>query len=222
MATMFPGAPADVHVDGGGSAKEPLPLLLVVLGPTGSGKTTLSLVLGEHFDGEIVNCDSVALYREFEIGTAKPSPEERTRVPHHLFDRASPTQEITAGEYARIARGTLRQISARKRLPIVVGGTGLYFRRAGPVRRFAHAAAPTRGQKRSGTFAQLAAPAGCCGGDENSCQRHSQIDTRHRSMPDVEATDDIDVAEGAKSTRGIPHLAHWTRSAKGVAIRANQ
>src|SRR6266478_6625061 len=140
MATMFPGAPADVHVDGGGSAKEPLPLLVVVLGPTGSGKTALSLVLGQHFDGEIVNCDSVALYREFEIGTAKPSPEERTRVPHHLFDRASPTQEITAGEYARIARGTLRQISARKRLPIVVGGTGLYLRAlleglfAGPAR----------------------------------------------------------------------------------------
>jgi tRNA dimethylallyltransferase len=140
MATMFPGAPADVHVDGGRSAKEPLPLLVVVLGPTGSGKTALSLVLGQHFDGEIVNCDSVALYREFEIGTAKPSPEERTRVPHHLFDRASPTQEITAGEYARIARGTLRQISARKRLPIVVGGTGLYLRAlleglfAGPAR----------------------------------------------------------------------------------------
>src|SRR6266478_8808849 len=128
MATMFPGAPASVHVDGGGSAKEPLPLRVVVLGPTGSGKTALSLVLGQHFDGEIVNCDSVALYREFEIGTAKPSPEERTRVPHHLFDRASPTQEITAGEYARIARGTLRQIKNRQRLPMVVGGTGLYLR----------------------------------------------------------------------------------------------
>ena len=104
------------------------PLLLAMLGPTGSGKTALSLALAERFRGEIVNCDSVAMYREFEIGTAKPTLEERKRVPHHLFDVVDATGYITAGEYARQARQVVREISARKRLPIVVGGTGLYLR----------------------------------------------------------------------------------------------
>jgi tRNA dimethylallyltransferase len=102
--------------------------LVVVLGPTGSGKSVLSLVLAEPFHGEIVNCDSVALYREFEIGTAKPKPTERSRVPHHLFDCVDPKSYVTAGEYARMARQVLAEIRARGHLPIVVGGTGLYLR----------------------------------------------------------------------------------------------
>jgi tRNA dimethylallyltransferase len=104
------------------------PLLLVILGPTASGKTALSLALAAKFAGEIVNCDSVALYRDFEIGTAKPEPSERTRVRHHLFDVADPMQSVTAGEYARQARQVLADIKARRHLPIVVGGTGLYLR----------------------------------------------------------------------------------------------
>jgi len=104
------------------------PLLVVILGPTASGKTALSLALAEKFGGEIVNCDSVAVYRDFEIGTAKPSTAERARAPHHLFDIADPTEEMTAGEYARRARAVLAEIAARGRLPIVVGGTGLYLR----------------------------------------------------------------------------------------------
>lgn len=104
------------------------PLLIAILGPTGSGKTALSIVLAEHFHGEIVNCDSVAVYREFEIGTAKPAPEERARVPHHLFDTVDPGSYTTAGEYARQAREVLKEISSRGALPIVVGGTGLYLR----------------------------------------------------------------------------------------------
>jgi tRNA dimethylallyltransferase len=103
-------------------------LLVVVLGPTGSGKTALSLVLAERFHGEIVNCDSVATYREFEIGTAKPTPAERARAPHHLFDFVEPTGYITAGEYSRLARITLTEVKTRGSLPIVVGGTGLYLR----------------------------------------------------------------------------------------------
>ena len=106
----------------------PDPLLAVILGPTASGKTALSLALAERFRGEIVNCDSVAMYREFEIGTAKPSREERARVPHHLFDIVPPTGSMTAGEYARVARGVLGEIRDRGHLPIVVGGTGLYLR----------------------------------------------------------------------------------------------
>jgi tRNA dimethylallyltransferase len=104
------------------------PLLVVILGPTASGKTALSLTLAERFAGEIVNCDSVAMYRELEIGTAKPTPEERSRAPHHLLDLVDPTSYMTAGEYARLARQTLTEIKQRDHLPIVVGGTGLYLR----------------------------------------------------------------------------------------------
>ncbi|HEY6339576.1 MAG TPA: tRNA (adenosine(37)-N6)-dimethylallyltransferase MiaA [Candidatus Sulfotelmatobacter sp.] len=107
---------------------QPVPLLLVLLGPTASGKTSLSLALAERFAGEIVNCDSGAMVREFEIGTAKPTAAERSRVPHHLFDVVDAAGYVTAGEYARQARRVLRDVSARRRLPIVVGGTGLYLR----------------------------------------------------------------------------------------------
>ena len=109
---------------------QPDPLLLVVLGPTASGKTVLAIALAERFDGEIVNCDSVALYREFDIGTAKPRPSDRARVPHHLFDSVAPVNPTTAGEYARQARQVLEEIKMRGRLPILVGGTGLYLRAA--------------------------------------------------------------------------------------------
>jgi tRNA dimethylallyltransferase len=103
-------------------------LLVAILGPTGSGKTALSLELATRFLGEIVNCDSVAIYREFIIGTAKPTEEEQARVPHHLLDEVEPTGFTTAGEYARKARNVIEEVRARGALPIVVGGTGLYLR----------------------------------------------------------------------------------------------
>jgi tRNA dimethylallyltransferase len=105
-----------------------LPLLVVILGPTASGKTALSLHVAERLRGEIVSCDSVAVYREFEIGTAKPSKEERRRIPHHLIDIAGPKELVTAGDYARLARQAIADIAARGHLPIVVGGSGLYLR----------------------------------------------------------------------------------------------
>jgi tRNA dimethylallyltransferase len=110
------------------ASNSPGALLVVVLGPTGSGKTALSVALAQRFQGEIVNCDSVAMYREFNIGTAKPSPAERQSVPHHLFDFLDPAQSMTAGEYARRARQVLDEIKLKGRLPIVAGGTGLYLR----------------------------------------------------------------------------------------------
>ena len=104
------------------------PLAVLLLGPTGSGKTALSLELGERFGGEIVSCDSVAVYRGMDLGSAKPSAEERARLPHHLVDVADLDQPFTAGEYSRQARAALKDIAARGRLPIVTGGTGLYLR----------------------------------------------------------------------------------------------
>jgi len=104
------------------------PLLVVLLGPTGSGKTSLSLALARHFGGEIVSCDSVAVYRSMEIGTAKPTPAERREIPHHLIDVLPPSEFCTAGDYARLARKTIAEIVSRHCLPIVTGGTGLYLR----------------------------------------------------------------------------------------------
>jgi tRNA dimethylallyltransferase len=104
------------------------PLLVVILGPTGSGKTALSVALGQRFDGEIVSCDSVAVYRGLEIGSAKPSAAQRALIPHHLLDVVTPDSAYTAGDYAREARSAIAAIVGRDRLPIVTGGTGLYLR----------------------------------------------------------------------------------------------
>lgn len=104
------------------------PPLLVLVGPTASGKSALALHLAERFSGEIVSCDSVAVYREMEIGTAKPSRDDRDRVPHHLLDIVSPDEPFTAGDWSRLARESIAGITGRDRLPIIAGGTGLYLR----------------------------------------------------------------------------------------------
>lgn len=106
----------------------PDPLLIVLAGPTASGKTSLSLHLAERYNGEIVSCDSVAVYRDMEIGTAKPDRADRERIPHHLIDVVDPTAPYTAGDYSRAGRAALSDIAARGRTPIVTGGTGLYLR----------------------------------------------------------------------------------------------
>ena len=102
--------------------------LVVILGPTAGGKTALSLALAAHFAGEIVSCDSVAIYRELLIGTAKPSAHERAQAPHHMLDLVAPEEPFTAGDYARLARPVLVEVAARGHLPIVAGGSGLYLR----------------------------------------------------------------------------------------------
>ena len=102
--------------------------LVVVAGPTGSGKSDLAIALAETFQGEIVNCDSLQLYRHLNIGTAKTPDSERRGIPHHLFDIVNPDEVFTAGDYSRLARATVKEIAGRGKLPIVVGGTGFYLR----------------------------------------------------------------------------------------------
>ena len=105
-----------------------MPRVLAVLGPTASGKSSLSLALAERYRGEIINCDSTAVYRGFDIGTDKLSVEQRRGIPHHLIDIADPTEVYTAAQFARDAEQVIRAIHARGGLPILTGGTGFYYR----------------------------------------------------------------------------------------------
>lgn len=104
------------------------PRLIAIVGPTASGKSALGLHLAQQFPAEIVSCDSLQVYRGFDVGSAKATRDERALVPHHLLDVAAPDGGFSAAEYARLARRALAEISSRGRLPLVVGGTGLYFR----------------------------------------------------------------------------------------------
>ncbi len=101
---------------------------VAVLGPTASGKSALGLALAERLAGEIVTCDSQQVYIGMDIGTAKPSREERRRVPHHGLDLCHPDEPFHAARWAALARAAIKSIAARGKLPIVVGGTGLYYR----------------------------------------------------------------------------------------------
>src|SRR5262249_39763824 len=102
--------------------------LIAIVGPTASGKSELALDLAQRFSGEIVNYDSVQIFRHMNIGTAKPSPEERRRVPHHMIDIREPIEVFTAGDYQREAVCVVAKIRERGKLPVLVGGTGLYLR----------------------------------------------------------------------------------------------
>lgn len=106
----------------------PVRPFVVLLGPTASGKSALALSLAAEMEGEIVNADALQVYRGFDIGTAKPSAEDRRRVPHHLVDVLPPGAALSAGEFARLAGEAIAGIQARGRVPFVVGGSGLYLR----------------------------------------------------------------------------------------------
>jgi tRNA dimethylallyltransferase len=102
--------------------------LIAILGPTATGKSALGIAIAERFNGEIINCDSTAVYRGFDIGTDKVAMHERRGIPHHLIDIANPTDEYTAAQFARDAAAVVDGLHARGKLPILVGGTGFYYR----------------------------------------------------------------------------------------------
>jgi tRNA dimethylallyltransferase len=104
------------------------PLVLAILGPTASGKSALGLALAERHGGEIINCDSTAVYRGFDIGTDKIPVEERRGIPHHLIDIADPSEVYTAARFAGDAAATIRKLHAGGKLPVLVGGSGFYYR----------------------------------------------------------------------------------------------
>ena len=102
--------------------------LIAILGPTATGKSALGIAIAERFNGEIINCDSTAVYRGFDIGTDKVPLDQRRGIPHHLIDIANPTDEYTAAQFARDAAAVVADLHARGKLPILVGGTGFYYR----------------------------------------------------------------------------------------------
>ncbi len=104
------------------------PFAVAVLGATATGKSALALAIAERYGGEIINCDSTAVYRGFDIGTDKIAAADRRGIPHHLIDIAEPTDDYTAAQYARDAAAAIREVHGRGRLPILAGGTGFYFR----------------------------------------------------------------------------------------------
>src|SRR6187401_1214914 len=133
-ADAYPIGRADVRarrargVRGGPLPGGVKPTLLAIVGPTATGKSALGISLAEQFNGEIVACDSTAVYRGFDIGTDKVPPDAQHGIPHHLVDVAAPTEVYTAARYAADAAAAIHAIHARGRLPVVAGGTGFYFR----------------------------------------------------------------------------------------------
>jgi hypothetical protein len=197
--------------------------LIVLAGPTASGKTSLAIRLAQRFEGEIVSCDSVAVYREMEIGTAKPTASEREMVPHHLIDVAWPNEQVTAGDYSRLAREALGGIVARGRIPIVAGGTGLYLRAlidglfpAPQARPELRERLRERAEKK-GASASCSDATGQEGRGGNPPERCSEGDPGDRSLAGRDS-DDGAVEAGAGQAGGLQDSAAGVESSTGPVV----
>ena len=104
-----------------------MPQIITIAGPTASGKTALSILLAKEMDGEIVSCDSMQVYKDMDIGTAKPTPEEQEGIPHHMLSVAEPWEDFSVSRYCAMADPIVEDILRRGKSPIIVGGTGLYM-----------------------------------------------------------------------------------------------
>ena len=164
--------------------------LIVVVGPTGSGKSGLAVDLALAFGGEVVNCDSVQVYRHLNIGAAKLPEAERQGVPHHLIDIVEPDQVFTAGEYLRLGRSVLDQIRERQRIAIVTGGTGLYlkalleglFAGSATIRIIASQTEQSGRAERHGLLASPADPGGFEFGKKHLAKRQPEDNSSPRSV----------------------------------------
>ena len=159
--------------------------LVAIVGPTASGKSALALKLAEELGGEILNCDSIQVYRHLDIGSGKVPAEWRQRVPHHLLDIALPDEDFAAGDYRRIAEEVLREVRGRRRLPFVVGGDGALpasapggiVRIAGPLRESQASARGFGGKQRASLSSPYPGPAGCAFGGIDRAERRAEGDS---------------------------------------------
>ncbi len=157
--------------------------LVVVAGPTASGKTAAGVFLAQQLNGEVVSADSMQIYRHLTVGTAKPTPQEMQGIPHHLIDFLEPGQSFSVAEYVQLARQAIQEIVQRGKLPVLVGGTGLYisslvdniqFSESQGDPKAARAASPIRAGKRPAGAVGSAAGGGQSGRAEDSPQQYRQ------------------------------------------------
>jgi tRNA dimethylallyltransferase len=177
------------------------PPVVVVTGPTASGKSALALEIALRFDGEIVNADSMQVFRFMNIGTAKPSPEDRQRVPHHLFDVVDPNEPYSAGRYAQEARAAAAAIHARGHLVVLAGGTGLY------IRAFLDGLIDT-GQATPGLRSRLEAEHATAVAEGDRTRLHRRL-----AKQDADAADEIHPHDARRTIRALEILEQSGRPA---------
>ncbi len=185
-------------------AERKRPQVVAVLGPTASGKSDLGLALAQQLGGEIICCDSMQVYRGLDIGTGKPTADDQSLVPHHLLDVANPDENFHAGAWARRAQQIVDEISSRGRFPVIVGGTGLYFRALTQGLFEAPAASPEIRARHKAEAEASGAPA-----------LHARLaDIDPQAAAKISPTDLVRTSRALEvwEQTGIPITVHWQRA----------